>query len=359
MENNLNLLRIVKRKIKTYAWLYDVKLKQIINSKKCKNDQWIVFDTSIGSQNLGDEIIQLYCKKELNNLIGSTKLNKVSTHFQPNKTEQQMISTTNNKIVCGTNLMTPHFEEFSNWKMPFDLDGYSNIITMGVGWGYYCDDISKISKFVYKTILSKTMIHSVRDSYTEKKFKEMGITNVINTGCPTLWGLTEEHCDKINKKKSKYVVTTLTDYSKDEKNDKYMLDILKKQYDEVYVWIQGTEDYQYLSCLTNLDSVKVIERDLNSYTKILKTGDVDYVGTRLHAGIHALNHFVRTIIIAVDNRAIEMGKDFHLPVIKREEIYEKLDNMINNEYITNIYLPLEEIEKWRNQFKGGSKNVNS
>ena len=63
-------------------------------------------------------------------------------------------------------------------------------------------------------ILDSTYLHSVRDSYTEKKLKQIGIDNVINTSCPTMWRLTEEFCSHIPCKKQDTVVTTITDYRK-------------------------------------------------------------------------------------------------------------------------------------------------
>ena len=48
--------------------------------------------------------------------------------------------------------------------------------------------------------------------------------------------------------------------------------------------------------------------------------EFDYVGTRLHAGILALNYRKRTLIIAVDNRAAEMKTDINLPVIARGDL---------------------------------------
>ena len=86
-----------------------------------------------------------------------------------------------------------------------------------------------------------------------------------------------------------------------------------------------------------------------------------YVGTRLHAGIHAMNRKVRSVILAVDNRAIEMGRDFNLPVIRREELEEKLQERIYGSWNTQIKIPVDSIVKWKKQFKmqvtGDSANV--
>lgn len=343
-----DMLKHTARRLKTARWMMNVKLHPGTGKKLTK--QVLLFDTSIESQNMGDVIIKHYCSRVLSEMFDLGKAVCVPTHVLPEEDALMTVSRAGTKIVCGTNLITPHFEAFSNWKMPEDLNGYRDIVTLGVGWGYYSEDISRISKFVYRTILSRNKLHSVRDSYTERKFKEMGITNVVNTGCPTLWGLTAMHCASIPRAKAKRVITTLTDYARDKQSDRLMIEILKENYDEVYIWIQGAEDNEYLQSLVEPGCVKVIERNLNSYTQALCMGDVDYVGTRLHAGVHAMNMGIRTIIIAVDNRAIEMGRDFHLPVIKRTEIRDSLLEWIYGEWETSIELPLDEISAWKQQF---------
>ncbi len=54
----------------------------------------------------------------------------------------------------------------------------------------------------------------------------MGITNVINTGCPTMWGITKSYVKTYQKKKAQEVICTLTDYDRDLENDQKLLDIL-------------------------------------------------------------------------------------------------------------------------------------
>lgn len=75
-------------------------------------------------------------------------------------------------------------------------------------------------------------------------------------------------------------------------------------------------------------------------------------GTRLHAGIHALNYKVRSIILAVDNRATEMGRDVNLPVIQRSEIGEKLESKINTDFTTDIRINQKNIRLFTEQFGG-------
>lgn len=341
--------RRIVRRLKMVCWMADVKLHP--GNERQDEDSLILFDPAIGSLNMGDSIIQYYCNQALRDVMAGRKICRVPTHSLPEADQMKCLRQGETKIVCGTNLMTPHFEEFSNWKMPENLTGYRDIVTLGVGWGYYCDTISETSRFVYNTILSRNKLHSVRDGYTEKKFREIGITNVVNTGCPTLWGLTPEHCANIPTGKAGSVITTLTDYDRDPERDRRMIEILKANYDEVFVWIQGTEDLGYLESLVDTQTVCVIPQNLEAYTSALKMGNVDYVGTRLHAGIHAMNLGVRTVILAVDNRAIEMGRDFNLPVIRREELEEKLQERICGSWNTQIEIPVDSIVKWKKQFK--------
>ena len=341
-------MKRIGRRMKTAGWMMNVMLHPGTGAKK--DAGVLLFDTSLDSMNMGDSIIKHYCDRALEEILSQKNVVRVPTHTLPNEEQLAAAAKAGTKIVCGTNLITPHFEEFSNWKMPENLSGYRDIVTLGVGWGYYCETISKISKFVYQTILSKDKLHSVRDGYTERKFRQIGITNVVNTGCPTLWGLTSEHCKSIPTKKASRVITTLTDYDRNPEADRRMLEILTENYDEVYVWIQGAEDDEYLQTLVGPESVKVIERNLDAYTQALGMGDVDYVGTRLHAGIHAMNCGIRTIILAVDNRAIEMGQDFNLPVIRREESDQKLEALINGSWKTDVCLPVEKIAQWKQQF---------
>ena len=63
-----------------------------------------------------------------------------------------------------------------------------------------------------------------------------------------------------------------------------------------------------------------------------------------------LQHKKRTIIIGIDNRAKEKKKDFNLPVIDREDMRD-LAGTINSPLVTDIHIPLENINKWKGQFK--------
>lgn len=320
-----------------------------------KNSEKIVrFDPSKDTDNLGDEIIMRYCDDVIRELFEDHKYIDISTHKEPTAEDEKMLPQAKYRFVCGTNLLTSHIEQWWNWRLPDGLGRklkYRNVILLGVGWKNYEEECSDYSKMIYRSILNPSMLHSVRDSYTAEKLKAAGIKNVINTGCPTMWRLTPEFCTSIPRSKAKNVITTVTDYRQDAEHDNQMLEMLSRNYETVYLWIQGKRDEEYIQSLRLPANLQLIPERLDAYEEYLTKGNVDYVGTRLHAGIFALNHQVRSIIIAVDNRAIEIAKDTELVVVPRQEIGSKLEKLILDSWETRINMKQDNIRAFKEQFK--------
>jgi polysaccharide pyruvyl transferase WcaK-like protein len=166
-----------------------------------------------------------------------------------------------------------------------------------------------------------------------------------------MWNLTPEHCASIPTEKATNVICTLTDYCRDEANDRAMLDLLLESYDKVWFWLQGRDDLAYIRELGYADKMELVDSALEAYDAVLAMDDLDYVGTRLHAGIRALSKGRRSLIISIDNRAECIGADTGLPTIRREDISFALKDRLEAELITKIDLPWENIRKWKEQFK--------
>lgn len=312
----------------------------------------IEFQPCIASENIGDYIIQDYVDKAIENMFGPCKVVSMPTKTILSRANYRWIRSGDYSFVCGTNLICSHMRKNHQWNVSvIDAFMLSDIILMGVGWWQYQDEPDAYTKWFLGRILSQKYIHSVRDSFTETMLKKAGIKNVINTGCPTMWGLTPEKIAHIPRNKAKSVVTTLTNYKRNDVFDKEMLEILLRSYEKVYVWLQAIEDYQQLRELGFDGMVEVIPPTLKAYDEIL-TRDIDYIGTRLHGGIRALNAGKRSLIVAVDNRAIEISKDTGLPIIDRNNVKEMLEDKINEVSEFNITLPNENIETWKRQFMG-------
>lgn len=313
-----------------------------------------VFNPEIGTNNLGDHIIMRFCRETISECLNNNDFLEISTHRIPNAEEDSEIKSTGYRFVCGTNLLTSHIEENWNWRLPDGIKrklNYRNVILLGVGWKEYQDECSAYTKMIYKAMLAPGYMHAVRDSYSEKKLKAAGINNVINTGCPTMWKLTPDFCRTIPVKKANDVITTITDYRRDPVNDKLMLETLCRNYQNVFLWPQGKNDEEYLESLEISERIILLPRTIEGYESKLVEGNIDYVGTRLHAGIFALNHRVRSLIIMVDNRAVEIAEDTHLPTIMRDCIADELEKRINMDLSTEIRINLDNINKFKSQFK--------
>lgn len=314
-----------------------------------------LLDTSICSSNIGDSIIMEAIKKELFSVFPSSSFYTTFTHEKMGKNSRKLIKNNTHNFVCGTNLLSSNMRTQKQWKLGFkDYLELNNLILLGVGWKNYENHPTFITKLLLKKILNKNLLHSVRDSYTENKLLKMGISNVINTGCPTMWSLDKEHCKDIPKNKSDEVILTLTDYRKSILLDKKLISILKDNYKKVHFWPQGARDYKYaeeeLKLFTD-DKVMIINPNLQSFEELLNDNEkkFDFVGTRLHSGVKALQKKHRTIVIGVDNRALEIQKDSNLTVIDREDL-DLLDSKINSLFSTDITINENNIKKWKEQF---------
>ncbi|MDA9020163.1 polysaccharide pyruvyl transferase family protein [Flavimaricola sp.] len=317
-----------------------------------------IFDTAKASANLGDRIIMEAVNEELNALLGNKKIvlgnrwtiARVATHRPMNIYERCLVRFASRKIVGGTNLLNGDLDKVRQWRFSdSQIELLSGSILLGCGWRSYEGAIEPTTAEIWNNILCKNAIHSVRDEYTKNKLREIGIVNVVNTSCPTMWSLNEWHCRQIPKKKSDRVVFTLTDYNRDVELDREMIGLLRMHYSSVFFWPQSLRDIPYFEGL-GIEGVLQLEPTVKAFDAFLESEKVDYVGTRLHAAIRALQFKRRALVIAVDNRGAEIGNDTHLHYVQRGEM-DLLEKWIGTDSETKIEIPLEAIETWRNQFR--------
>lgn len=316
----------------------------------------ILYEPSIGSDNIGDQIIVDGVKRALQEYLNDAFVIELPTHTPINLRYLNYLERTpaDLKIVCGSNIIVNKLNallHLRQWNVPItSVPLMGKLVFVGVGAQQYGQKISKYTQWAYKKMMRPDFLHSVRDSYTEKALKEVGIDNVINTGCPTMWMLTEEFCKTIPTPKSENTcVFTLTDYKANPKRDSSMIEIIKKNYKNVYFWPQGNGDWKYFNTLPGAEKIEVINPNLKAYNQFLENEEADFIGTRLHGGMRALQNRHRTLIIGVDNRAQELHKDYGVPVVD-EKSMDKLDEIINSDFSTNIKLPNENIRRFLKQF---------
>lgn len=321
----------------------------------------MLLDTSIGTSNLGDFIIMECVRKELAPILNPNFVYNLPTHLPAfssfavwrNSLVIQEYSNCQYKFAGGNNLLVKDLKtHYPQWNIhPFNMRPMGGTILVGVGAGAG-DYTNKYTTRIYQKLLNHEYIHSVRDQRSQEYVERLGF-KAINTGCVTMWMLTPEFCNTIPSHKASRVVFTLTarpsSYPVDTQ-DQAMLDILKRNYAQVYFWPQGDKDLQYFHRLSNTDAIHILPPSVEAYDALLSENNLDYIGTRLHGGVYAMRHRKRAIIIAIDERAREINSANHLNCIEKREISERLEPMLQSVFHTEIHMPFDRIAQWKQQF---------
>lgn len=309
-----------------------------------------LFDPSIASANLGDQIILDAVHRELTDLLPLEQIITVPTQEVISHISIQRAMQASHRLVGGTNLLSARMRQYKQWQITLRQSfNLHDVTLMGVGWWQYQDQPDLYTRTILRNVLSHQKLHSVRDEYTRKKLIAIGIENVLNTGCPTMWRLTPEHCSQISAVKADSVVLTLTDYHPDPVNDIRLIDTLKKHYATVYFWPQGSGDMKYFQSLQR-DGITALRPSLAAYDELLRSApSLDFVGTRLHGGVRAMQHLRRALIVAVDNRAREISADTRLPIAARDDL-SAVEHWINHPVETAIAMNWSAIAEWKSQF---------
>lgn len=243
-------------------------------------------------------------------------------------------------LIGGTNVLAS-----KGWRLSwFDSIFLTNAICFGVTWGGVSTKLSFRERMLLRRVLDGHQIHSVRDRFTQHLLDRIGVVSV-STSCPTMWKLDSDHCSAIPQEKAKDAVFTLTAYRCQPTADRAMIETLQKHYRTLHFFPQMHGDYAYFHSL-NVQGVHIIGQNLHSYDHLLANEELDYVGSRLHGGIRALQYKKRTLVIGIDHRSTEISKDTGFPVLHRTEL-NKLESWITDSVPTRINLPTENISNWK------------
>jgi hypothetical protein len=309
-----------------------------------------VLDPSLVTDNLGDFIILDAVNSILREIFPKDYFFHVPTNDHMGFEAHRQLKDSALSFVGGTNLLTSHWWWYRQWNLrPLELFKIKQAILMGVGWHKYQPQPDMLTGWVYRQMLSTQHQHSVRDKYTQSHLASVGIHNVLYTGCPTMWCLDPAHCSQVPVKQSKVAIVTLTAYLANPAIDKAWLEAVFKRYEDVYFWSQMHDDHAYAMQLAG-QRFKLISPTLEGYNEALHTLDCDYIGTRLHGGIRALQLKRRALILEVDNRAAEIGRDTHLHCAPRGDV-PAIERWIDQPRALDLTMPFDHIQKWKAQFK--------
>jgi Polysaccharide pyruvyl transferase len=329
------------------------------------NDYIVLLDPSIRdnsknqSYNIGDCIIFESVKKILENLFPHKPLERLSSHTPFGSKEKEMMKNAEFVFVGGTNTLTSDIRHFSRLtpektKLFYLFPGFRNVILLGTGWRGYDPPPDLPTRLYYRNILHRNYLHAIRDNYSITHLRRTLLSNLINTSCPATWELDAGFVNKFEPSSGK-ILFTLTDYNTHPCNDSQLIQMLFNcDQQDLFFFPQGSNDMDYLQSLNIYQKNKTKFRLLNhchsEFEEFVKTTQFNYAGTRLHAGISCLKANNPTLIISIDNRTAELGKDICLNVTGRNTAGTIVRWLENTYTPPKLQLPEKNIAEWKAQF---------
>lgn len=319
------------------------------------NDLIAVISPGITTLNIGDQIISEAVALELHDLFPQKYLVPFSSHAGFRKNARNLFNRCSLRFWGGANMLDHRLLPLNNYSPDIPLLEsffFEPSLLLGVGNGNCADQpFNSTARLFYKRMLSRSGLHSVRDRKTLSSLRELGFDNVICTGCPTTWRLTPEKCRRIPVERAADVIFTLTDYRTDPEADRNFVRLLEECYSHLCFFPQGAGDIDYLKGLGLMDGrITCIPSSLSCFDAMLSPGKVDYVGTRLHGGIRAMQKGCRALILGIDNRAADIRSDIDLPMVFRGDA-AGIRNRICNPEPCVLKIDFDAIEAWKRQFR--------
>ena len=319
--------------------------------KVCLFDPSIRDNAGADSPNLGDLVIRGAIERELQQVIGPSDAMRVSTKVPLPRGFFRRFRGCDLAFYAGTNMLCSYWRRHREWKIKI-LDAWRlrrRVRLLGVGWWQYQDEPDRYTRMLLRCALARDGLHAARDEYTRQRLARIGFANVVNTGCPTMWPFVNFDAASVPCAKSDTLLLMLTDYSRKPDLDRPLLELAQAQYRHLVFWPQGRKDLVYFQQF-NIPA-QVLDYSFDALNGFLRDGPAcDYVGTRLHGGVHCLLSRRRSLIIEVDNRATEIARDTGLPTTRRDD-FEFIRRWMVGPTTLNIRMNAAAIDQWRGQFR--------
>ncbi len=310
-----------------------------------------LIDTSIASDNIGDEIINEEIRHVFSALFNDCYVSTSSGHDGLGVFGRQLAQDADIVFLLGTNALSPRdqFKRRFIWSVAEDdIAALENkVVLFGVGANREFETVDAEQRDFLRKVLSKKWKHSVRDGLGLKILENCGLKG-INTTCPTLWRYAQTP-PMSPRGKAPSVCFTLTKH-KAAADDQVFVKTLLSLYEDVLFWPQQPRDLAYLKEIAPGENIQIVPPNLPAYDKILANTNVDVVGTRLHGGIRGLLHNRRALVIAIDNRATEIGLETGLPTLPRALVGSQLVDRLTSEWETSLSIPEASIQEFLGQF---------
>jgi hypothetical protein len=305
-----------------------------------------LLDTSIDSNNDGDQIIVQSILERFPELHNVPRL---PTHRYLTNSEAAIAREQDVLIVTGTNILTSRLWRDRQWKYKLrhlpTMD--RKVVFLGVGWRQYQGKLLRRTRWTLDRMILQDLPIAARDQYTATKLIGEGY-DAVNTGCPTMWRLPTQ---LVQLGQRDECVFTYTDYNPDPQRDEAVLEKLASLYACVHIWPQSEKDWRNLQSAKLPANVYRLDRGVRALDKAIVNRD--YVGTRLHAGIRAAQAGSAAMVIAVDNRALEIARDTGFPAVDRKLGLAEFVNRykLATERPAVLTMPKQQIADWTKQFR--------
>ncbi len=130
----------------------------------------VVVDTSICTDNLGDEIIMESVNEVVSELFPNAYIYRVPSHEALSDRTRRFISEASFCFIGGTNLLSSDIRIDGLWRLGFEdarFYGGTRTVCLGTGWNDYMPKPTRKTQAILLTGLSPALSHSVRDTYTQ------------------------------------------------------------------------------------------------------------------------------------------------------------------------------------------------
>ena len=309
-----------------------------------------LLDTSIASDNIGDEIIMEAVRRETRRLAPHAYWTTSSTHDGLGPFGRGQVERADWVILGGTNGLYSRFqgEGMVSWTLRGEelslLKG--KLVLWGVGAQGRGESLDPRQGNLLGSLLADAVPHGVRDRSAQLLLEKLG-KNSTWVGCPTLW--TQAGREIGSPERPGTVCLALTAHRPNRLKDRELLGQLRRVYHRFCFWPQQPRDLDYFRALMGPEEAKAVEvlpPNLEALDEFLRTTDADYVGTRVHGGIRAIAHGRWSVLLGIDHRAEEVGGSVGIPVLPREAVGE-LGNLLARHEPYRIELPAEALQRFR------------
>ena len=130
-----------------------IKEKSIIKNTYLSNHICLL-NPSISTSNIGDDIIVESCTKVLAEMFPDNQLISIPTQDVIGKQSRNLLKNSKANIILGTNILSSNLLKYRQLRWKFiDLIRKYSLITMGVGWWQYQDNVDLPSRIIYRRLI--------------------------------------------------------------------------------------------------------------------------------------------------------------------------------------------------------------